>query len=169
MKRILVLAAFAVVLALMPREASAQQLAELFRARWHAELHLRSLKVTLDMDVLRCKTPEMVRKELWMHLLVYNLVRELLAQAAGRVGLEPHELSFKGALQTLNRFQELLTLTSPERWPALFEELLRAVGAHRVADRPDRYEPRAVKRRPKCEALLNVPRDVARKRLLHAA
>jgi hypothetical protein len=152
-----------------PGEAPARQVAQLFRARWHAELHLRSLKVVLGMDVLRCKTPEMVHKELWMHLLVYNLVRELLAQAAGRVGLEPHELSFKGALQTLNSFQEQLTLTSAERWPELFEELLRAVGAHRVADRPDRYEPRAVKRRPKCEALLNVPRDVARKRLLHAA
>jgi len=152
-----------------PREAPARQLAQLFRARWHAELHLRSLKVVLGMDVLRCKTPEMVRKELWMHLLVYNLVRELLAQAAERLGLEPHELSFKGALQTLNRFQELLTLTSADRWPEMFDELLRAVGAHRVADRPNRYEPRAVKRRPKCAALLNVPRDVARKRLLHDA
>jgi hypothetical protein len=152
-----------------PSEAPASQLAQLFRARWHAELHLRSLKVVLDMDVLRCKTPEMVRKELWMHLLVYNLVRELLAQAAARVGLEPHQLSFKGALQTLNRFQELLPLASAERWPALFDELLRAVATHRVADRPDRYEPRAVKRRPKCLALLKVPRDVARKRLLHDA
>jgi hypothetical protein len=151
-----------------PREAPARQLAQLFRARWHAELHLRSLKVVLGMDVLRCKTPEMVRKELWMHLLVYNLVRELLAQAAERVSLEPHELSFKGALQTLNRFQELLTLTSADRWPELFDELLRAVAAHRVADRPNRYEPRAVKRRPKCATLLNMPRDVARKRLLHA-
>ncbi len=130
---------------------------------------MRSLKVTLGMDVLRCKTPEMVRKELWMHLLVYNLVREVIAQAAQRVGLEPHEISFKGALQTMNRFQELLAMTRPERWPTLFEQLLRAVATHRVADRPDRYEPRTVKRRPKCEALLNVPRDVARKRLLRAA
>jgi hypothetical protein len=152
-----------------PEEASAERLGQLFRARWHAELHLRSLKVTLGMDVLRCKTPEMVRKELWMHLLVYNLVREVIAQAAQRVGLEPHQVSFKGALQTVNRFQELLAMTRPERWPTLFEQLLRAVATHRVADRPDRYEPRAVKRRPKCEALLNVPRDVARKRLLRAA
>ena len=94
-------------------------MAQLFRARWHAELYLRSLKVTLGMDVLRCKTPEMVRKELWMHLLVYNLVRELLAQAAGRVGLEPHELSFTGALQTLNRLQELLPLTLADSRPEL--------------------------------------------------
>ena len=152
-----------------PQEAPAAHLARLFRARWHAELHLRSLKITLGMDVLRCKTPEMVRKELWMHLLVYNLVRELMGQAAQRVGLEPHEISFKGALQTLNRFQELLALTQRERWQVLFDELLRAVAMHRVADRPDRYEPRAIKRRPKSHALLNVPRDLARKRLLHAA
>jgi hypothetical protein len=152
-----------------PQQASAEQLAQLFRARWHAELHLRSLKVTLGMDVLRTKTPEMVRKELWMHLLVYNLVRELMAQAAERADLEPHQVSFKGALQTLNRFQDLLPAVGPQRWPALCDELLSAVAAHRVADRPHRYEPRAVKRRPKCEALLTMPRDLARKRLLHAA
>jgi len=152
-----------------PQEAPTPQLAHLFRARWHAELHLRSLKITLGMDVLRCKTPEMVRKELWMHLLVYNLVRALMAQATQRGNVEPHEISFKGALQTLNRFQELLALTSSARWPALFEQLLGAVAAHHVANRPDRHEPRAIKRRPKSHTLLKVPRDVARKRLLHAA
>jgi hypothetical protein len=152
-----------------PQEASADHIAALYRARWHAELHLRSLKAVLGMDVLRCKTPEMVRKELWLHLLVYNLVRELLAQAAETVGLEPHQISFKGALQTLNRFQELLVLLPKERWPDVFARLLEAVATHRVANRPDRYEPRAVKRRPKPHELLTVPRDVARKRLLRAA
>lgn len=152
-----------------PKDASAAELAGLFRARWQAELHLRSLKTVLGMDVLRCKTPEMVRKEIWMHLLVYNLVRELMAQAAQRVELEPHEVSFKGALQTLNRFQELPAIMPNERWPLLFEALLGAVGRHRVANRPDRYEPRAIKRRPKPHDLLTVPRDVARKRLRHAA
>jgi hypothetical protein len=152
-----------------PLEAPADELALLYRARWQAELNLRSLKTTLDMDVLRCKTPSMVRKEIWMHLLVYNLVRDLMAQAAQRVGRQPHEVSFKGALQTLNRFQELLAVIPKDRWPTLFDELLRAVGTHRVGHRPDRYEPRAVKRRPQPIALLTVPRDVARKRLLHAA
>jgi hypothetical protein len=154
---------------LEPQEASAEQIAALFRARWHAELHLRSLKVVLGMDVLRCKTPEMVRKEIWLHLLAYNLVRELMAQAAQRVELEPHQISFKGALQTLNRFQELVVMLPQERWPELFATLLDAVATHRVAGRPDRYEPRAVKRRPKPHALLTVPRHVARKRLLRAA
>jgi hypothetical protein len=152
-----------------PLEAPADEVARLFRARWHAELYLRSLKVVLDMDVLRCKTPEMVRKEIWMHLLVYNLVRELVSQAAQRAGLEPHEISFKGALQTMNRFQELLPLTPPEHWPMLCDNLLRAIATHLVANRPDRIEPRAVKRRPKPLALLNEPRHAARRRLLRAA
>jgi hypothetical protein len=152
-----------------PQEAPADCIAELYRARWHAELHLRSLKEVLRMDVLRCKTPEMVRKELWMHLLVYNLVRELMAQAAQRAELEPHQVSFKGALQTFNRFQQMVVMLPKERWPETFVALLVAVATHRVADRPDRYEPRAVKRRPKPHDLLTVPRDVAKKRLLRAA
>lgn len=152
-----------------PAEASADEIAKLYRVRWHAELHLRSLKAVLGMDVLRCKTPEMVRKELWTHLLVYNLVRELMAQTALREGVEPHEISFKGALQTLNRFQDLLPMMPQQRWPELYTVLLDAIGKHRVADRPNRYEPRAVKRRPKPHALLTVPREVARKRLLRAA
>ena len=150
-------------------EVTAREIGQLYRARWHAELHLRSLKTTLGMDVLRCKTPEMVRKELWMHLLVYNLVRELMSQAAERIGVEPHEVSFKGALQTLNRFQDQLPWATPGRWPELYEVLLQAVATHRVADRPDRYEPRAIKRRPKPHKLLTVPRPIARKRLLRAA
>lgn len=150
-------------------EATAENLARLYRARWQAELHLRSLKVVLGMDVLRCQTPEMVRKELWMHLLVYNLVRELMAQAAAHANVEPHTISFKGTLQTLNRFQELLPLTPTTRWPELYAALLHAIRIHRVGQRPDRYEPRAIKRRPKPHDLLTVPRNVARKRLLRAA
>jgi hypothetical protein len=152
-----------------PEEATSDAIGQLYRARWHAELHLRSLKSVLDMDVLRCKTPPMVRKELWTHLLVYNLVRELMAQAALREGVEPHEISFKGTLQTLNRFQDLLPMMASTRWTELYEELLNAIGVHRVADRPDRYEPRAIKRRPKPHDLLTLPRNVARKRLLRAA
>lgn len=149
-----------------PEEAPATQIAALFRARWQAELHLRSLKTVLDMDVLRCKTPEMVRKELWMHLLVYNLVREVMAQAARLVGLETHEIRFKGALQTFDSFQERLPQASAPDWPQLYEELLRAIGTHHVADRPDRYEPRAIKRRPKPHKLLTQPRHSAKKHLL---
>src|SRR5262249_11356808 len=86
---------------LEPDHYPAAELALLYRRRWQAELHLRSLKVVLQMDHLRCQTPERVRNELWMHLLAYNLIRKVVALAACQAGVEPWQLSFKGALQTL--------------------------------------------------------------------
>jgi IS4 transposase len=75
----------------------AAALAALYRARWHAELDLRSLKVTPGLDVPRRQTPEMVRKEFWMHLLAYNLIRAVMARAAQDLGCPPRELSVAGA------------------------------------------------------------------------
>ncbi len=143
----------------------ADDLASLYRARWHAELDLRSLKTTLQMDVLRCKTPEMVRKEVWTHLLAYNLVRTVIARAAERHDLLPREISFKGALQTMNAFRDYLMMGRTVS-PVWAETLLAAIAQHRVADRPDRVEPRALKRRPKPHDLLTIPRQEARTRLL---
>jgi hypothetical protein len=134
---------------------------ELYRARWHAELHLRSLKATLQMDVLRGKTPAMVRKEIWMHLLVYNLIRQTMAQAAKEHDLEPSTLSFKGTLQTLNAFAWPLQASGPDDLPEILQTLWQALTRHRVGDRPDRVEPRARKRRPKPYPLLLVPRKKA--------
>jgi Transposase DDE domain len=144
----------------------ADDLATLYRARWQAELHLRSLKVVLGMDVLRCRTPEMVRKEIWVHLLAYNLLRTVLAQAAHAHGLRPWQLSFKGALQTVLAFADTLADTTAARQPALYAVLLQAVATHRVGDRPDRVEPRRRKRRPKHYPHLTQPRHQARKALL---
>jgi hypothetical protein len=143
-----------------------EDLAELYRRRWQAELHLRSLKTTLQMDILRGKTPELVRKEVWAHLLVYNVVRIVMAQAARGVGARPDELSFAGALQTVNAFLPHLRTAAPEaEAAALGAALLAALAQHRVGDRPDRYEPRAVKRRPKKFPRLKEPRAEARRRL----
>lgn len=141
-------------------------LADLYRRRWQAELHLRSIKQSLQMDILRGRTPEMVRKELWAHLLVYNLVRVVMAQAARLEGAQPDEISFTGALQTINAFMpEMRAVQTVDEAQVLWEVLLWAVGAHRVGNRPDRYEPRAVKRRPKNFPRLRVPRKEARRRL----
>src|SRR5208283_2478308 len=85
-------------------EVTGKDLAELYRRRWQAELYLRSLKITLQMDVLRGKSPEMVRKKIWAHLLVYNLVRTAMVRAAAQAQVRPDEISFTGALQTLNAF-----------------------------------------------------------------
>jgi hypothetical protein len=138
-------------------------LADLYRLRWHAELDLRSLKQTLQMDVLRGKTPAMVRKELWAHLLVYNLIRKVMAQAAVAHRCDPRTLSFKGAMQTLNAFALPLLACTTSQLPAVIGKLLTAIARHRVGDRPGRIEPRARKRRPKPYPLLSQPRAKARK------
>lgn len=144
---------------------SKDQIAKAFGFRWHVELDLRAIKQTMGMSVLRCKTPAMVGKEIWMHLLAYNLIRGLMARAAEQAGIEPREVSFAGAVQTINAFAPALQLADEQDLPRLFEILLRAIARHRVGNRPGRYEPRAVKRRAKPIALLTVPRDQARKRL----
>jgi len=143
-----------------------QELATAFRCRWHAELDLRSIKHVMQMDVLRCKSPAMVRKEIWMHLLAYNLIRKLMAEAAAEAGVCPRDLSFKGTLQTLVAFAAA-GWSCPERRNELYAAVLRAVATHHVNDRPDRVEPRAVKRRPKKQVYLNEPRAVAKARLLN--
>ena len=117
---------------------------------WQIELDLRSLKSTMQMGELRCKTPEAVRKEVWAHALAYNLIRAVMAQTAARHDIPPRSISFTGAMQTLEAFQPLLAL-GPARDAAgrraLYHELLDAIATHRVADRPDRFEPRLKKRR----------------------
>src|SRR5262245_39027142 len=147
---------------------SKDDLATLYRARWYGELDLRSLKQTLQMDVLRCKTPEVVRKELWAHILAYILTRAVIAQAASKHGLEPRSISFKGALQTLEAFQPVIALRCEEDAAfrrMVYEQLLDAVARHRVADRPDRYEPRRRKRRPKPYDRLMKPRQEAKREM----
>ena len=143
-----------------------QELATAFRCRWHAELDLRSIKHVMQMDVLRCKSPAMVRKEIWMHLLAYNLIRKLMAQAAATASVCPRDLSFKGTLQTLVAFAAA-GWSCPERRNELYAAVLRAVATHRVNDRPDRVEPRAVKRRPKKQVYLTEPRSRVKARLLN--
>jgi Transposase DDE domain/Insertion element 4 transposase N-terminal len=151
-------------------EVTGADLAELYRRRWQAELYLRSLKTTLQMDVLRGKSPAIVRKEIWAHLLVYNLVRTVMAQAAAAAPVRPDQISFTGALQTLNAFlPQMHAAQTSEDAQALWEVLLWAVGEHRVGNRPDRYEPRAVKRRAKNYPRLREPREQARQRLRQRA
>jgi hypothetical protein len=144
---------------------SREELARAFRCRWYAELDLRAIKQTMNLSVLRCKTPAMVRKEIWMRLLAYNLVRATMAVAAEQAGMEPREVSFAGAVQTINAFVPVLELADARDVGRLWRILLRAIARHRVGNRPDRYEPRAVKRRAKPIAYLTVPREQARRRL----
>jgi hypothetical protein len=159
-----------VVSTLLDAEAvTANDLAELYRARWNAELDLRSLKQTMQMDILRCKTPELVRKEIWTHILAYNLIRTIMAQAASKHGIEPRTISFKGTIQTLEAFQPLFAIQGDRDWAHrrnLYQQFLDAVATHRVADRPDRFEPRLRKRRPKKYDSMLHPRHVIKRMML---
>ena len=138
-------------------------LAALYRMRWQAELNLRSLKTVLQMDVLRCKSPAMVHKEFWAHLLAYNLLRKVMAQAAQAYHVEPWTISFKATQQTMNAFALPLLICAKSELPRVVESLLLAIARHSVGNRPDRVEPRKVKRRPKPYGLLTTPREKARK------
>jgi DDE family transposase len=151
-----------------PRRVTRDDLAELYRARWHAELDLRAIKAGMQMRDLRGKTPDVARKEVWAHVLAYNLVRTVMAQAAARHDAVPRAISFTGALQTLAAFRPLLELRAAgrvaDRW-RLYHDLLDAVAAHRVADRPDRYEPRLKKRRRNHYGWLTQPRAEMKRRM----
>jgi hypothetical protein len=141
------------------------ELATLYRQRWHCELDIRSIKSLMRMDVLRCKTPEMVRKEFWAHLLAYDLVRGVIAEAASGHGVPPRELSFQGARQTLEAFRGELAVARGRAACELRAAALVAIAYHRVGDRPDRVEPRVVKRRPKAYPRMQEPRQEFQKRL----
>ena len=146
---------------LNPEQASMVELAALYRARWNNELDLRSIKVTLQMDMLRCKTPELVRKEIWTHALAYNLIRTVMAQAAAREDVPPRSISFKATLQVLEAFRPLIdhgAVRDVAHREALYRQILRAIAIHRVADRPDRFEPRMAIPRPIRYHRLTTPR-----------
>ena len=125
-------------------------------------MDIRSLKVTMQMEVLRCQSPGMVEKEIWAHLLAYNLLRTVMAVAAGEKGLEPRQVSFKGAKQAVTAFAPKIEAARPDDRPALIDALLRVIAYHRVGNRPGRWEPRARKRRPKPSKRLGQPRCVAK-------
>jgi hypothetical protein len=133
------------------------QLARLYLRRWGIELFFRDIKTTLGLDVLRCESPDMIEKEIWMQALAYNMIRALMLEAALTHNVELDRLSFKGTVDTLRQWTPLFA-------PRMFSfkharaELLRIIAADQVPDRPNRCEPRARKRRPKPYQLLTKPR-----------
>ena len=147
-------------------EYSTEEIADLYHQRWHVELDIRAIKATLKMDELRCLTPFMVEKEIWVHFLGYNLIRKVAAQAALLRGVCPRQISFAASQQVVLGAWSKLTEASAAQRVRLARALLRALGQEEVGDRPDRCEPRAVKRRPKKQKLLMKPRAQARAELL---
>jgi hypothetical protein len=139
---------------------SAAQLAQLYFRRWGVELHFRQIKILLGMDVLRCQSPAMVRKELLMHLVAYNLIRALMQRASLIYHVPLGRLSFKGCLDSLHHFADAIHAAhaKPTRQRQLFDALLLTIATDQVPLRPHRSEPRVKKRRPKNYHLLTKPR-----------
>ena len=138
------------------------ELQALYCQRWHVELDLRNIKTTLGMDVLSCHTPQMNEKEFWVHLLAYNLIRLLMAQAAVSVGVNPRQLSFKHTVQTWTEWiAQGLSSELADHSGSLF----RLIAQIRVGNRPGRIEPRMKKRRPKPHPWLKESRAQARWRV----
>jgi Transposase DDE domain len=153
---------FKVVTTILDAAIDGGQIGGLYERRWDGEVDIRSIKSTMQMDVLRCQTPKMVEKEIWVHLLAYNLLRTVMAVAAAENDVEPRVISFKGAKQTLMAFAPKLEAARPEQRAGLVDALLKAVAYHRVGNRPGRWEPRARKRRPKPGKRLTQPRRTAK-------
>jgi hypothetical protein len=144
-----------------PQQVSKNALNELYALRWHTELDLRNLKTTLGMDVLSCNTAQMNEKELWVHLLAYNVVRLLMAQAALNANVLPRDISFKHTLQLWIQWTSQRLAGDPQHNDLLF----RLIAQSQVNNRPGRIEPRARKRRPKPYHWLKESRPRARRRI----
>jgi Transposase DDE domain len=145
-----------------PQQVCKREIGDLFLNRWHVELDLRNIKTTLGMDSLRCKSPAMCEKELWVYMLAYNLIRLLMAQAAADAKTLPRRLSFKHTLQVWVAWsQRQFLIDGNENTTALFALIAQI----RVGNRPGRIEPRAIKRRPKAFQRLQIPRRKARARI----
>jgi putative transposase len=147
-----------------PRE----EIARLFRLRWHVELDLRNIKTSLRLDDLRGKRPETIRREIWVHGLAYNLIRKVMAQAALTGEKLPRELSFASALGAVTGAWELASVANASMLSQHAKAQHGGITWSRVGHRPNRVEPRAIKRRPKPHRLLNRPREEARAKLIGA-
>ena len=141
-----------------PRSVTKKDLKKLYQSRWHVELDIRNIKTTMGMETLSCKTPEMALKEIWVHLLAYNLIRFMMLQSALIADIEPRKISFKHCLQLWLASLNQLDMIDEEQLYAL----LLLMAQQRVGNRPGRIEPRVVKRRPKAYSSLREPRAVAR-------
>jgi len=148
-----------------PEAYSAEDIAALYGLRWNVELDIRDIKQTLDLDQVRCKTPHMVRRELWVTLLAYNLIRKVMATSAAMHGKQPRRLSFTLTCQTVLASWILLSTGSCRDPHQLWTAALDSIAAHEVPLRPGRMEPRVLKRRRDRYPLMHGPRDELREAL----
>ena len=138
-----------------------QELAILYKQRWKIELDFRSIKTHMGMELLRCKTPDMAKKEIAINLLAYNIIRGNLAQAGSRYEKIPRQLSFRSAVQLVIQASKQIVRLTGERLIKALQALLKAMTATPIGKQQRKSQPRAVKRRPKPFPLLMVPRNEA--------
>lgn len=150
-------------------EYTKDDIGELYHQRWLVELDIRAIKVTLGMDVLRCQSAEMVRREIWTCLLAYNLIRQAILEAALKSTRSPRQLSFTAALQKIAAAWAVLSMCDDALRARLIDVQLSDIAKNVVGDRPNRVEPRAIKRRPKPHKFLTEPRAEARAKLVSDA
>ena len=142
------------------KEYPIADLAELYFRRWAVELYFRDIKITLGMDILRCKSPQMIHKELLMHIIAYNLIRILIMTTAQTYSVDNFRVSFKGTLDTLRQWLPVISsvINRKQKYRRVFQAMLHCLANDLLPLRPNRSEPRAVKRRPKNFQYLNKPR-----------
>jgi len=150
-----------------PKQVSKQEINALYVQRWQIEVDLRAIKIVMGMDILRCKSADMVRKEVAAFMLAYNLIRAVMGQAAACAKLLPRQLSFSGAKRVINGLLDMFR-TSTRRLTRMFAHVRGAIASLQLPHRPNRVESRAVKRRPKPRRLLTEPRNIAREKLRRA-
>ncbi len=152
---------FYIITTLLDADAyCASDISDLYFQRWNVELYFRDIKTTMGMDILRCKTPDMIHKEISMHLIAYNCIRHLIVEAAEKHHVDVKRMSFKGSLQALRQWEPVLghAHNTKKALRRLIDLLYKAIASTIIPDRPGRREPRAVKRRPKPFQLLTMPR-----------
>jgi hypothetical protein len=147
------------------KEYCKPELAWLYGLRWQCEINLRSVKSIMRMDMLSCKTPEMVRKEISVHFLAYNFIRIIMAEACSRYSGIPNQVSFKGTMQLINQFMPFLLKNSSSGNEA-YDKMLSLIVKNKIGKRPGRSEPRMVKRRHKPFPLLHKARIVEKNKLM---
>ena len=145
-----------------PKKAVAQ----LYKLRWQVEINLRSIKSVLGMDRLSCKTPDMVKKEVATHMLGYNVIRIIMADACNKHQAIPNNVSFKGAVQLLNQLTPRISIAHESKKSEIYNTMLSLIVLNKIGNRPGRVEPRMVKQRRKSFPPLNRERKVERERII---
>jgi len=148
------------------RKYHKNEIAELYKLRWQVEINLRSIKSVLNMDHLSCKTPDMIKKEIAAHMLGYNVIRIMMAEACQLHQAIPNKISFKGSVQLLNEFMPRFCAVKLSKRKDFYDALLSLMVKNKVGNRPGRVEPRAVKRRRKPFPTLNRTRKIERNKII---